>query len=108
MSWRPNQGRPRRSSPRHSALRLPRRSSPASSHAAPLPVSPVKATLGLMPLELRRVQDAIVAWVESVAPTLPIARLDRYVIDTRYSSIPGVSFEVALRLGTNLGAAFAP
>ena len=57
---------------------------------------PVKATLGLMRLELQRVQDAIVAWVESVAPSLPIARLDRYVIDTRYSSIPGVSFEVAL------------
>jgi hypothetical protein len=57
---------------------------------------PVKATLGLKRRELQRVQDAIVAWVESVAPDLPIARLDRYVIDTRYSSIPRVSFEVAL------------
>ncbi|MGC1863152.1 MAG: hypothetical protein WA733_19055 [Methylocystis sp.] len=57
---------------------------------------PVKATLGLKRLELLRIQDAIVAWVESVALSLPIARLDRYVIDNRYSSIPGVPFEVAL------------
>ena len=35
----PKPGPPRRSSPRHSALRLRRRSSPASSPAAPLPVS---------------------------------------------------------------------
>jgi hypothetical protein len=31
-----------------------------------------------------------------VAPTLPIARLDRYVSDTQYLSIPEVPFEVAL------------
>ncbi len=64
---------------------------------------PVKATLGLKSLELQRVQGAIVAWVESVAPTLPIARLDRYVSDTQYSSIPGVPFEVALHRVQNGG-----
>ena len=56
---------------------------------------PVKATLALKPRELPRVQGAIVAWVERVAPTLPIARLDS-LIDSPYSSILGVPFEVAL------------
>ena len=67
---------------------------------------PVKATLGLRRREFQRVQDAIVAWVESVAPSEPIAQLDRYVINTSYSSIPGVPFELALhrvQMGGPLG-----
>src|SRR5205807_6641842 len=50
---------------------------------------PVKATLGSKRRELQREQDAIVAWVESVAPTLPIARFDRHVIDNRYCPFLG-------------------
>ncbi len=57
---------------------------------------PAKATLELKGKNLVDVQDAIVAWIENVAPTLPIARFDNYVIDTSYLSIPNVPFDVAL------------
>ncbi|WP_146030242.1 hypothetical protein [Methylocella silvestris] len=54
------------------------------------------ATLKLKQIELERVQQHLIAWVKSIASTLPIARLDDYVIDTKYTSIPGVPFDVAL------------
>ena len=57
---------------------------------------PVKAMLPFKGRELTEVQDVISAWIAEIAPTLPGARLDRYVIDTRYQKIPELPFEVAL------------
>lgn len=57
---------------------------------------PAAATLPFKLRELRSIHDALTAWIESTAPALPVARLDRYIIQTKYATLPGVPFEVAL------------
>jgi hypothetical protein len=65
---------------------------------------PVKATLELQRNALRRVQATIVEWVVATAPTLPIARLGRYVIPLQYTKLPEVPFEVFLTRASHGGA----
>jgi len=57
---------------------------------------PIKAMEGMSQRDARRVQDAIVAWVEQRARTLPIAKIGRRALPIRWTAVPGVPFEIAL------------
>jgi hypothetical protein len=64
---------------------------------------PLKATQGLKGAAIRRIHDVLVPWIVATAPTLPIARLGRYVTPIQPVSLPGVPFEVSLHRTTTEG-----
>jgi hypothetical protein len=57
---------------------------------------PLKATNGMKGAAIRRIQQMLVAWIGTTAPTLPVARLGRYVTPITPVSLPGVPFSVSL------------
>lgn len=64
---------------------------------------PVKATQGLRGASIRRIYEALAAWIIATAPTLPIARYGRYVTPIRSVTLTGVPFPVSLHRTTTEG-----
>ena len=66
---------------------------------------PVAVTLKLTGRDIKRIQDILVGWIETTAPTLPIARAGRYLTPIKPVSLPCVPFEVSLhrRIPSRLG-----
>ena len=57
---------------------------------------PLKATQGLKGVAIRRIHEALVPWIKQTAPSLPVARLGRYITPIEVVSLPGVPFPVSL------------
>lgn len=57
---------------------------------------PIDATHGLKPRDVPRIQERIVAWILSVAPTLPVARTGRLKGPQENVAVPGVPFPLSL------------
>jgi hypothetical protein len=57
---------------------------------------PVGVLLGKHDREVRPIQEALVTWISSVAPTLPIAAFGRYALPNLKVTPPGVPFAVSL------------
>jgi len=57
---------------------------------------PLKATEGLRGKALTSLQDALASYVLAKAPTLPMAKVGRYVMPIQREQPPGIDFEVSL------------
>jgi hypothetical protein len=57
---------------------------------------PAGATQGMLLKEVRRIQEALAAWIVETAPKLPIARYSEYLTSIQKAQPAGVPFEVSL------------